>query len=57
MSENVEAEEKTQDRTVTKIFLLLGALNLLTDYEVTQEEEDDQHRETLFRVGIKSFLS
>lgn len=39
MSENVEAEEKTQDRTVTKIFLLLGALNLLTDYEVNQEEE------------------
>lgn len=56
MSENVEAEEKTQDRTVTKIFLLLGALNLLTEYEVNQEE-DVQHRETLFRVGIKSFLS
>lgn len=57
MSENVEAEEKTQDRTVTKIFLLLGALNLLTDYEVNQEEEEDQHRGTFFRVGIKSFLS
>lgn len=57
MSENVEAEEKTQDRTVTKIFLLLGALNLLTDYEVNQEEEEDQHRGTFFRAGIKSFLS
>lgn len=56
MSENVEGEEKTQDGTVTKRFLLLGALILLTDHEVNQEE-DEQHRETLFRVGIKSFLS
>ena len=41
---------------MTKRFLLLGALILLTDHEVNQEKEDEQHRETLFRVGIKSFF-
>ena len=52
VSENVEGEEKAQDRTVTKRFLLLGALILLTDYEVNQDKEDEQHGETLFRVRV-----
>lgn len=54
MSEDVEGEEQTLDRIVSKRFLELGALIRLTDYQVNQGKEDEQHGEILFTIGIKS---
>lgn len=54
VSEDVEGEEQTLDRIVSKRFLELGALIRLTDYQVNQGKEDEQHGEILFTIGIKS---
>lgn len=56
MSENIEGEEKTQDRTVSKRFLQLDTLIWFTNYEVNQDGEDEQHGDILFGVSIKSFF-